>query len=537
MYNTLLSYLKQNKLPYNTEELKQIVKPHKRRDIMSKAIIFSRTSTTAQDVVQQSDYLKREALRYGYSENDLIFIEYQESAIKLSIDERLGLQKLYHTMEENKDVDCVFVYEISRLSRQAPMLFEIRDWFIKSKIQLICCKPQMRLLDDDGNMSQTASILFSLFSTMAESEMLIRKERFARAKNSLRQDGKKFAGSVIFGYMKNEEKHCVAHPYHSEILYDLFNHYITHDDTSLYETYQYAMRKWPDVFPLREYIKAQHYIRHLFTTEIYVTGNWCYPQLITQEMWDKTHDKMSKAQCKPRYRSKLQLLGRGKVICAHCGNVMTAAGGNVKAYCCSTDKLHSLQMNIAALEWLIWEEVRVAININSSVDLAEKINTINNDIKQHNNEIKQLEKYISKLKTQQDKLLQIYLSGRMDLDKYNKRFDVIESEIKTKNEEINKNILQINELKATLNQTDNNTYINVDNITDFDVRLEYTRKLLDKVILEKQQDKVINIRFEWQRPMILPRSTYQYVALGGRRKIWRINEDGTRDFIYNNKPL
>ena len=188
----------------NMEELERITdqRPFNNN---GKCICFSRVSTLQQDLKQQTNMLYQEAYRNGYDDDHIVLIEYSESAIKLDEEERIGLRKLKETIN-NEKIDCVIIYEISRLSRRSTVLYSIRDFLIDHNVNLICIKPYMRLLDPDGKMSQTASILFSLFSTLSESEMMIKKERFMRAKNELRRQGKKSAGSVIFGYERQREE-------------------------------------------------------------------------------------------------------------------------------------------------------------------------------------------------------------------------------------------------------------------------------------------------------------------------------------------
>lgn len=392
----------------------------------------------------------------------------------------------------------------------------------------------MRLLTDDRTqIDSTANIVFSLFATISENEMALKKQRFLRAKNELTRQGKKSAGSVIFGYMKDKDKYCIPHPLHSKIIIDLFNYYVN-NDTSLYETYQYASRTYPELFPLKEYIKAQHKIRHLFTTEYYAKGNWCYPPLVSQELYDKVQDKMSKAQCKPRYKSKLDYLGRGKVICAHCGKVMPGIGGNVKAYCCCTDKNHSLQMNIDTLDWLIWEETRTVVNIMSSIDNSERIIEIDRQIKERKTEKSQLEQYADDINTKLEKLLALYLDSKIDNKRYNVKYDELNNELERKNKEIESISIQIDELQNAMQNNDN---INIrpvilDDITSFDVKLEYVRKYMKHAILTRTEDRKITIDFTWMSPVIRPSSKYEYISKGGRKKIYRINEDETIDLIY-----
>lgn len=500
----------------------------------NKIIILSRISTAPQSIESQTNDLIREAERLGYDKKHHIIIESVESAIKLSEEERIGLQKLKYYIETDKDVDCVICWEPSRLSRQQKTLYSIRDYLISKKIQLYILNPYMKLLTDDRTqMDTTANIVFSLFSTIAENEMMIKRERFMRAKNELTKQGKKSAGAVIFGYMKDKDKNCILHPLHSKIITDLFTYYAENEDTSLFETYKYALTKWPEIFPITEYTKAQHKIRHFFDTEYYYKGNWCYPPIISEELWNKVHDKMSKARCKPRYNTKLNYLGRGKVRCKECGNIMTGVGGNVNAYCCCTDKLHSLQINIDVMDWIIWGEVRVAANIASSLDNSSKIIEINTKITNKKTEYSQIESYINEKTTKLDKLVALYLDDKIDNNIYNRRYDELNKDINDKKKQLENIQSQINELESVL-ANNNITEIKpvlLDDITDFDIKLEYVRKYLKNVILSRQEDKSILIEFEWLMPLVLPRSKYEYHFKGGRKKVYRINEDGTKDWI------
>lgn len=58
----------------------------------SKCIILSRVSTEQQDLIQQTENVKNEALRQGYSPENIIIIEDKESAVKLSEEEIKSLQ-------------------------------------------------------------------------------------------------------------------------------------------------------------------------------------------------------------------------------------------------------------------------------------------------------------------------------------------------------------------------------------------------------------------------------------------------------------
>lgn len=506
-----------------------------------KIIILARVSTSPQDIQGQTNDLKREAKRLGYDEQHQIIIESIESAIKLSEEERRGIQKMKYYIENDPDIDCVICWEISRLARRQKDLFNVTDYLCKRKIQLILFTENVKLLTDDRNeIDSKANIAFSVFSSLAQSEMMIKKERFQRAKNEMRQRGQKFGGATIFGYIKNKEKKCVPHPLHSKIIVELFNHYNT-TDSSLYETYQYASGKWSDLFPVTEYKKSQRKIKHIFATEVYVTGNWCYPPLITQETWDKTHIKMNNARCHARYNCKRDLLCRGKIYCGYCGRMMTGSGGNTKAYVCSTDKLHSIQINWDIADWIMWEETRTCVNWNNILneDITKQINDIQRELDAKFELKKQYEEKIIKSKQQSAKLLDIYLNNRISEDIFNKRIDDINENIKIYNDKISKLNTEIATYQTMIDDTKKEMSvvhpIVVDDVDDFATRQEFVRKYISKMIIKRYDEPhTLHISFEFARPLVTVRSEYLYVYHNQDNcRVYRINEDGTRDFIYS----
>lgn len=504
-----------------------------------KIIILARVSSLPQDINGQTKDLKREAERLGYDEAHQIVIETVESAIKLSEEERLGLRKMKHHIEKDPSIDCVICWEISRLARQQKVLYSIRDYLLARKIQLYIITPPTKLLSEDrSQLDPSANIVFSLFATLSENEMMIKKERFSRARSEMKQRGQKFGGATVFGYIKDKEKKCVPHPRHSKIIVDLFNHYVT-TDSSLYETYLYANSIYPDVFPLNEYKKSQHKIQHLFDKEVYVTGNWCYPPLITKEVWDKAHEKMSKSKCQARYKCKRELLCRGKIYCGHCGKMMTGSGGNTKAYICPTDKLHSIQINWDIADWIIWEETRTVVNINSGFDINQRINETQRGLDSKINQKQQYEIKIEELKQQSEKLLALYLNNKVSEELFNKRNDDIIEQNKIYTEYINKLNVEIATLQTVIEDTKNEFNIkpiNVDKVDDFATRQEFVRKYISKMIVSKgEEPRTAHIKFEYALPLICCKSEYLYVYKNqANSRVYRINEDGTVDWIYSN---
>ena len=92
-------------------------------ELKRKCILLVRVSTDAQDLAQQTDKVKSQALSDGYTEDSIIVIEDKESAVKLSEEERNGLNRLKMLIDNDPLIDCVYSYEISRISRQAKLVY------------------------------------------------------------------------------------------------------------------------------------------------------------------------------------------------------------------------------------------------------------------------------------------------------------------------------------------------------------------------------------------------------------------------------
>lgn len=192
-----------------------------------KAIALIRVSTLHQDLNQQTDAVIAEIVKDGYKREDIILIEEKESAVKLDEESRLGLNRMKNSIEEDAEINAVYVFELSRLSRRPDVLYSVRDYLINRKIQLIVLKPYMRLLEDDGQVSQTASIMFAIFGALAEQEGYVRKERLARGKLTKKVQGLWAGGNLPFGYVVNPKTHAIeVDPIQANIVRKIFTMYV-----------------------------------------------------------------------------------------------------------------------------------------------------------------------------------------------------------------------------------------------------------------------------------------------------------------------
>ena len=243
---------------------------------MKKAVLFVRVSTEKQTLESQIEALKRSAFIDGYSDSDLIVIAKKESGVKLKESEREGLNELKSVIIEN-DVDCVYIFELSRLSRDPMTLYSVRDKIFKdNKVQLKCLKPTFSLLEEPERTKFDAmgSLVFSIFGCFAEQEVVEKKERFHRGKAQKAIEGKYSGGTVPYGYEidANKDNLLVINHDEADIIHTIFD---------LYEA-GYSLSRISQ--ELRERgLKYQNYVNKKRSPEKDF-GIWFVHQILTAEL-------------------------------------------------------------------------------------------------------------------------------------------------------------------------------------------------------------------------------------------------------------
>ena len=195
---------------------------------MEKVIVLSRCSTVYQDVTQQTDSIMKQVYLDGYNDDQVIIIENNESGSKLSIEEREGLNEMFSLIENDisKEIKSVYCFEISRIGRKPDIVFKVRDFLLNHNINLVCVKPYFKMLDEDGKISESSSIMFGLFAVMAESETRTRVERTMRGKRKLKAEKKWAGGWIRFGYSVGSDKRFVPND-DAETVKEIFDMYLT----------------------------------------------------------------------------------------------------------------------------------------------------------------------------------------------------------------------------------------------------------------------------------------------------------------------
>jgi DNA invertase Pin-like site-specific DNA recombinase len=197
------------------------------------AILLVRVSTMGQSYDPQTEDLKKYALSLGY--NQLKIIETKESGLA-DLDKKIGTNQLFSFIKDNPKYNVVFSTEISRIGRRQSVLHQIKEWFVRNKIQLFVKDVGYSLFDENGKVTIAGDMMFSLYGLFAESEIKQKKDRFRRSKQSLMELGYSIPGKLLFGYKRvkgeGDKNTYIIDPVNSKVVRTIFNWYINGIDKS-----------------------------------------------------------------------------------------------------------------------------------------------------------------------------------------------------------------------------------------------------------------------------------------------------------------
>lgn len=404
---------------------------------MQKVILLSRVSTGLQDLEQQTEMLTKYAKAIGYAERDFIIIEDKESAVKLSEEERNGLNKLKESITAFPVKDVV-VYELSRIARVPKILYSVRDYLIERNIQLHVLNPQFKLLKQDGTIDESANVIFSLFCSMAENEGFLRKQRFARGRAKLASENRYFGGKLPFGYGFNKEKEFIIIEEERDVVVRIFNEYKTRVITDIARDLLLEGK-----IPASSLNAANCFVRSVLHREAY-TGiktsyngqkekryAVAYPQIISVDDYKEAQLKLKERKKYIKTKSKHTYL---------CRNIVTNINGEILRPIISHGAYTYIKLNKYS-----WETLSIKIELLDKIALyyaiENKRKKPGKDLMRYKvdlqAEYKSLSKKVSaldkKIQEEQDKIIKFemrYASGKISEDMLDLLVGKVQQEIK-----------------------------------------------------------------------------------------------------------
>lgn len=376
-----------------------------------KIVAICRVSTTKQEIQSQIDELKSFILKDGVVEDDIIWVTgVGVSAVKEDDKFKANIEKVLSYIK-NGNIDCVYAWELSRIARKQKTMALLIDELIQHKVNLKIQNPRLELFTN-GMLNDGMLLAINLFTTLAESEMRNKQDRFTRAKKRDKQLGLYLGGKIPCGYDVIERRYVLNEE--ADIIKMVFN---------MYSTGQYSFATLAEELQKQGIEKDEYWVCQRLKYQAYWDGS--LPQIIPIEIAEKC--------CKIREQNKTNMPRTIKhhyfanriLKCPKCGYGYTSSA---RTYICCECK-HGERISIKWLDGLLWliashHEGEARLNdTDHEKAVKEKEAVLERKIKAVDNYKAKAEKRLIRAK-------EAYLNGVIDLTEYKAKTQADESMIK-----------------------------------------------------------------------------------------------------------
>lgn len=397
-----------------------------------KILVFLRVSTDSQDLQGQKNEMRDYVKTMGYDEDDIIYLENKgASAIKLN-DKYIDMINTLKDYIDRQIIDCVAVWHINRLGRSDEVLTELKNIFIKNKIQFICKNPSLVLLNEDGSVNSGTELAFGLFSILVKQDFEEKKAKFKRAKTEMSKKGMFVGGhSRKFGYKVDDNNYLVEDEEESRIVRLVFQ---------LYSSGEYSAYSLAKELNSRGYTRFgkpfdRRFVSNIIQSRQY-TGlpdeKWndrVYPPLISIEMFEKCRGIAEGNKIVLRSGKKMVLCSK-LVKCPECGYSFTSKG---KYFRCNSVAENRCGNNITLRESVV-NEIAWRVAFMEHMDYLMEVSENNAQI--YNERLEVIEQKLNTLNgviaessSKKKRIIDSFIEGYLDLKERDLRLSKLQDDI------------------------------------------------------------------------------------------------------------
>ena len=337
---------------------------------------------------------------------------------------------------KSKKIDKLIAIKVDRLTRNNYDGFWLLNYCEEHdvKIELI--------LEPYDVSTANGEMIFGMNLVFGQRE---RKEIGARTKRAMEEMAleKIHPSKAPYGYIRNKESgHLEIEPIEAQVVKDIFElckqgnstrniATIMKDNNAYLKQGKWASDRVYKILTNSIYIGIFEYGKYKRKSQdILKVENYCEP-IIDETTWNATRNVLVKNK-HSNYGEYIHLFS-GLVKCPICGNIMSSSEsfkypkGKVyyhlrcKNHNCKGFGLHYNTEKIESKLKQILEELTIFI-----LSMDNEIITCNST---KSNDVKEIEKAIEKLKLQEKRLVDLYLSSNLDVETINYKNDVIKKEI------------------------------------------------------------------------------------------------------------
>lgn len=285
---------------------------------MKRVALYLRVSTLHQDYERQ----RNEIEAFCHNRNMKITHVFEEK-ISGANNEREQFKRM--CLLSKDEIDCVVVWEMSRLGRSLSTVINAVEDFSKRGINVIALKENFTSLDDNGKQTPTATMMLSMLSAMAviERNSIIERTKSGR-KERILSGQSPYSLKAPFGYSRtanglevNEEEAIIVR----DIFDKYLNGFTQNEIGTLYNMTQVRVSR---------ILHNSVYTGKPFSNVVQqIIG--C-PQIVDDDIFNKANE-MCKNNFKARPTRENKHPLRGKFICSVCGHNICKKGDTWGCHC------------------------------------------------------------------------------------------------------------------------------------------------------------------------------------------------------------
>ena len=456
-----------------------------------KAIIWGRVSTTQQEVETQVAELKAMAIADGYEEDNLITIKSEgASAIKQNELYKREVNNLITTLDNDSSIKCVYVWEVSRIARVELTFFQMKDYFVKNKIQFIVRTPAIHLLDRDGNVDMAQEVIMNLLVTLAKQEMEITQARMNRGKARNKAEGKYNGGRIKLGYRLTKDKHFEINPERADLVRMIFTKY-ANNQASVCALHKELVNLGIYNVPSAGYNGVKQ-MNAILKDEAYIGKNG-YPRLISDEVFNAVQAKF--ATHPKRHKTKYIYF---------CGGLMKDADSGYTFIPDHNYVLYSLnqvrprlQLNINYMDFACWFTALYLKNVNLTDEVAQNKEEYETRLQDNKTRIINLQAQREESQKQIDRAIEMNIMQPVhySTEKMNATIANCEKKIAQYDKEIADLKTDTSHIQQLLDDNAKRSAINLTDELSDSMKREIIEQVIEQIIVKRIEQRYYKIQF------------------------------------------
>lgn len=507
---------------------------------MKRVICFARVSTLQQSLDAQVDAVRKQIFGDGYSEEQIIYIQGKESAIKLDEEQRQTLNEMKLLVSDYPDIEAIYFFAVDRLARRMSIVLNVVEWGLDNGINLVFLNPhRMSTIktNEKGEKveDELTKLLLAMLSYGAEMEMKIKKARFATAKAAMKAQGKMPQGKPIKGYYLDACRNILVNEEEAELVRGLFNDYL-YGEYSLVTLHQkYAKKGLFKPCTNRSTIKVR--IHNMLNNTAY-SGNptpskWCkkkgkdevvlYPPIVSKELQEAIALKLRSRKSEKKIITKYIHLAKGLLRCKICNHLMSPQIG-VCNYACMETGEHNVSVNLNVADSVIWYNAAEWYKYYMKLDFENTKKEYSKKVIEAEQSVKYLDSLINKELENQDKAFKKYYQGKVREEVYDAIIEESERIVSKLNNELAQQKLSLTEFKRLIDNVDKTRILQPSelfSLNDGD-KVDIIKKVVNAMYVErlgKFKYKFTLIPTDMLKPFILDTEYYIYYASPNANKL------------------